>query len=304
MSTAPAPLAPALDAKEDARAKKRHRPRQMTQDELFPGARLLSLVLVWIVALICVAPLVYMVFLAFQSDAEVAGGSAVVFPQEWQWENIPRLFEAAPFDRFLFNSVLVAGLITLSHLTFAPLVGYVFAKFDFPGKTLFFIMILSTMMIPLFVRMIPLYVWFSRIGWLDTYQGLVMPFLMSAFSIFLMRQFISGVPDSLIEAARVDGANEFRIYRSIILPQTKPALTVLGLFTFVFQMNEFLWPLIATSSESMRTITIGLSIFRGESFTAWNLTAMGSLMLFLPVCLLFVLTQKHIVQGIAMTGIK
>lgn len=103
------------------------------------------------------------------------------------------------------------------------------------------------MMIPLFVRMIPLYVWFSQIGWLDTYQGLVMPFLMSAFSIFLMRQFIAGVPDSLIEAARVDGANELRIYRSIVLPQCKPALTVLGLFTFVFQMNEFLWPLIATA---------------------------------------------------------
>ena len=112
------------------------------------------------------------------------------------------------------------------------------------------------------------------------------------------------MPDSLIEAARVDGANELRIYPLDCSPAVQPALTVLGLFTFVFQMNEFLWPLIATSSLEMRTITIGLSIFKSESFTAWNLTAMGSLMLFIPVCLLFVLTQKHIVQGIAMTGIK
>lgn len=278
--------------------------KSIADEELFPGARLVSLIFIWIAAAIAVAPLLYMISLAFQSDAGVSGGSAVLIPAKWQWENIGRLFAAAPFGRFLFNSILVAGLITCSHIVFAPLVGYVFAKFDFPGKQVFFIAILSTMMIPLFVRMIPLYVWFSQIGWLDTYQGLVMPFLMSAFSIFLMRQFIAGVPDSLIEAARVDGAHELRIYRSIVLPQCKPALTVLGLFTFVFQMNEFLWPLIATSSLEMRTITIGLSIFKSESFTAWNLTAMGSLMLFIPVCLLFVLTQKHIVQGIAMTGIK
>ena len=274
------------------------------REELFPGARVLSLVLVTIAALIAIFPLVYMVSLAFQSDAEVAGGRAVILPEQWQWGNIGRLFEAAPFGRFFFNSVLVAALITLSHIVFAPIVAYAFAKFEFPGKRFFFILILSTMMIPFFVRMIPLYVFFSQIGWLDTYQGLVTPFLMSAFSIFLMRQFIAGVPDSLIEAARVDGANELRIYRSIVLPQTKPALTVLGLFTFVFQMNEFLWPLIATKSDEMRTITIGLSLFNRESFTLWNLTAMGSLMLFIPVCLLFVLTQKHIVQGIAMTGIK
>lgn len=278
--------------------------KPLKREELFPGARALSLVLITLAALVAVAPLLYMVSLALQSDAEVAGGRAVLWPEELQWGNIARLFEAAPFGRFLFNSVLVAGLITCSHLLFAPVVAYAFAKFSFPGKQVFFVLILSTMMIPFFVRMIPLYVWFSQIGWLDTYQGLVTPFLMSAFSIFLMRQFIAGVPDELIEAGRVDGAGELRIYRSIVLPQTKPALVVLGLFTFVFQMNEFLWPLIVTKSDAMRTITIGLSLFNRESFTLWNLTAMGSLMLFIPVCLLFVLTQKHIVQGIAMTGIK
>ncbi|BDA65749.1 carbohydrate ABC transporter permease [Actinomyces capricornis] len=278
--------------------------RGLKQEALFPGARAVSLIIIVLAALVAVAPLVYMVSLAFQSDAEVAGGRAVLWPEEIQWGNIARLFQAAPFGRFFLNSVLVAGLITCSHLLLAPVVAYAFAKFDFPGKNLMFILILSTMMIPFFVRMIPLYVWFSQIGWLDTYQGLVTPFLMSAFSIFLMRQFITGVPNELIEAGRVDGASELRIYRSIVLPQTKPALVVLGLFTFVFQMNEFLWPLIVTKSDAMRTIPIGLSLFNRESFTLWNLTAMGSLMLFIPVCLLFVLTQRHIVQGIAMTGIK
>lgn len=280
-------------------AQPRHR-----SEQLFPGARVVSLVLVWIAALIAIAPLVYMVSLAFQSNAEATGGKAVLIPSSWQWVNITRLFEAAPFGRFFLNSVLVAGLITLSHLIFAPLVGYAFAKFEFPGKNAVFVLILSTMMIPFFVRMIPLYAKFSQIGWLDTYQGLVTPFLMSAFSIFLMRQSMAGIPDSLVEAARVDGAGELRIYRSIVLPQNKPALTVLGLFTFVFQMNEFLWPLIATQSEAMRTLTIGLSSFNRESFTLWNLTAMGSLMLFVPVCALFVATQRYIVTGITMTGIK
>ena len=266
-------------------AQARHR-----SEQLFPGARVVSLVLVWIAALIAIAPLVYMVSLAFQSDAEATGGKAVLIPSSWQWVNITRLFEAAPFGRFFLNSVLVAGLITLSHLIFAPLVGYAFAKFEFPGKNAVFVLILSTMMIPFFVRMIPLYVKFSQIGWLDT--------------IFLMRQSMAGIPDSLVEAARVDGAGELRIYRSIVLPQNKPALTVLGLFTFVFQMNEFLWPLIATQSEAMRTLTIGLSSFNRESFTLWNLTAMGSLMLFVPVCALFVATQRYIVTGITMTGIK
>lgn len=279
-------------------------PAHHREDQLFPGSRIMSLALAWISALIAIAPLLYMISLAFQTDAEVTGGRAVLWPAHWQWRNISRLFEAAPFGRFFLNSILVAGLITLSHLLFAPLVAYAFAKFEFPGREILFILILSTMMIPFFVRMIPLYVKFSQIGWLDTYQGLVTPFLMSAFSIFLMRQFIAGVPDSLIEAGRVDGAGELRIYRSIVLPQTKPALTVLGLFTFVFQMNEFLWPLIAVQSESMRTIPIGLSAFNRESFTLWNLTAMGSLMLFVPVCVLFVATQRHIVAGITMTGIK
>jgi multiple sugar transport system permease protein len=274
------------------------------QDRMFPGAKILSYLVVVIFALACVIPLLYMISLAFQTDAEVQGGTAVLIPSDPQWANIGRVFDAAPFGRFLVNSLVVAGLITISHLVFDPMVGYVFAKFEFPGKQAIFVSILATMMIPFFVRMLPLYLLFSNLGWLDTYQGLVVPFLIDAFGIFLMRQYIMSVPNELAEAARMDGASEFKIYWQIILPQTKPALAVLALFSFVFQMNEFIWPLIATSTEAMRVITIALPLFNKESFTQWNLTAMASLLLFVPICALFLFTQKYLVQGIAMSGIK
>lgn len=159
-------------------------------------------------------------------------------------------------------------------------------------------------MVPFFVRMIPLYVLMANLGWLDTYQGLITPFLMDAFGIFLMRQFIQPIPDDLISAARIDGASELRIYRSVILPQTRPALAVLGLFTFVFQWNEFLWPLVATSTPEMRTIPVGLTLFNQEYFTLWHLTAVSSMILFVPTAVLFVLTQRYFVRGIALTGLK
>lgn len=276
----------------------------MRKESLFPGSRVVSYILVIAFALVCVTPLLYMISLALQSDMEVQGGTAVLIPQAPQWSNLQRVFDSAPFGRFLFNSIFVAAMITLSHLIFDPIAGYVFAKFDFPGKNIIFIAILMTMMIPFFVRMLPLYIMFSQLSWLNTYQGLITPFLMDAFGIFLCRQYLTSVPDELAEAARMDGASEFRIYWRIVLPQAKAALIVLGLFTFVFQMNEFLWPLLVSQTLDMRTMTIALPLFNKESFTQWNLTAMASLLLFIPICVIFVLAQKHIVKGIALTGLK
>ncbi|WP_367123300.1 carbohydrate ABC transporter permease [Streptomyces phytohabitans] len=251
-----------------------------------------------------VVPLLYMVALSLQTEGETLSGEAVLLPESPQWGNYATLFEEAPFADFIVNSLVVAGGITLAHLLFDPLVGYVFAKFDFPFRNTLFAAILATLMIPLFVRMIPLYVMMSDLGWLDSYQALVTPFLMDGFGIFLMRQFIQPVPDDLIDAGRVDGASEFAIYRRIVLPQTKPALAVLGLFTFTFQWNEFLWPLVATSSEDMRTIPVGLTLFNQEHFTLWHLTAAGSVLMFVPTALILVFSQRYFVRGIALTGLK
>lgn len=274
------------------------------RERLFPGDRIAAYVVLVALALVTVLPLLYMIVLALQSDGEVQSGDPVLWPSDPQWGNFTRLFEAAPFGRFFLNSFVMAGAITVSHLIFDPLVGYVFAKLDFPGKRIAFIAVLSTLMVPFFVRMLPIYSIFASLGWIDSYQGLIVPFLMDAYGIFLMRQFIRPLPDELIEAARVDGAGEFRIYLRVILPQCRPAMAVLGLFTFVFQWNEFLWPLIATSRTEMRTLPIGLTLFNQEYFTQWNLTAAGALILFIPTALFFVVTQKFLVEGIALSGLK
>ncbi|HEX6445603.1 MAG TPA: carbohydrate ABC transporter permease [Streptosporangiales bacterium] len=274
------------------------------RDRLFPGDRAVGYVFVLACCTVTVVPLLYMVSLSLQSDSDIFSGNPVLWPSVLHPDNFVTLFQRAPFARFFLNSVVMAGVITLSHLVFDPLVGYVFAKFDFPLKRTVFVVILATLMIPFFVRMIPVYVMFSQVDWLNSYQGLIVPFLMDAYGIFLMRQFIEPLPDELIDAARVDGASELRIYSRVILPQTKPALGVLALFTFVFQWNNFLWPLIVTSTTDMRTMPVGLTLFNQEYFTQWNLTAAGSVVLFVPTALLFFFTQRYLVRGIALTGLK
>lgn len=279
-------------------------PPHETRERLFPGDRIVAYGFVGIFCAATVLPLLYMLSLSLQSDSDIFAGNPVLWPSSLHFENFMLLFERAPFGRFLINSVIMAGAITLAHLIVNPIVGYAFAKFDFPFKRTLFIVILSTMMIPFFIRMIPLYVMFADIGWLDTYQGLITPFLVSAYGIFLMRQFIEPLPDDLIDAARVDGASEFGIFVRIILPQTKPALAVIGLFSFVFHWNEFIWPLIATSRTEMRTMPVGLTLFNEEYFTQWNLTAAGAVVMFVPTALLFFFSQRHFVRGIALTGLK
>lgn len=254
--------------------------------------------------LLTVFPFLYMVSLSLQTEAETFAGVPVIIPEVPQWRNYLEIWNLAPFGRFLFNSLFVATVITISHLIFDPLAGYVFAKYEFPLKHVIFLLILGTLMIPFFVRMIPLYVMMSDLGWLNSYQALIAPFLMSAYGIFLMRQFIKPIPTDLIDAGRIDGASELRIYRQIILPQCGPALAALGLFTFVFQINEFIWPLIITNTTDMRTMTIGLTLFNQEYFTQWQYTATGALILFVPSLILFIATQRWFVRGIVLSGLK
>jgi multiple sugar transport system permease protein len=253
---------------------------------------------------LAVFPFLYMVSLSLQSDADLFSGLPVLIPSELQFSNYVDIWQKAPFARFVLNSFIIAGGITVLHLIFDPLVGYVFAKMEFPGKKVLFIALLSTLMLPFFIRMIPLYILTAKLGWLNTYQGLIMPFAMSAYGIFLMRQFIIPIPNELIDAARMDGAGDIRIFVSIVLPLLRAPLAMLALLTFVFQFNEFLWPLVVVSTTDMRPITTGLTLFNQEFFTAWNLTATGGLILFLPSLLLFLFAQRYFVRSVMMTGIK
>lgn len=257
-----------------------------------------------VISVATILPLLYMVSLALQTDGETMSGDPVIVPESPQWGNFATLFERAPFGRFILNSLLVAGGITVAHLVFDPLAGYVFAKFRFRFRNVLFILMMATLAVPFFVRMLPLYEIFADLGWINTYHGLITPFLMSAFGIFLMRQFIQPLPDELIDAARVDGASELRIFVRIILPQVKPALAVLAVFTFVFQWNEFLWPLVATTTTEMRTIPVGLTLFSQEHFMIWNLTAAGGVLMFLPTVIAFLTSQRFFERSIASSGLK
>ncbi|MBN9389055.1 MAG: carbohydrate ABC transporter permease [Chloroflexi bacterium] len=276
----------------------------MFKESLFPGAKPLTYLILGILALLAIMPFIYMVLLSLQTEAETFAGDPVLIPSDPQFGNYLDIWQKAPFARFFLNSAIVAGVITLSHLFFDPLAGYVFAKFQFRFKNVFFLLILGTLMIPFFVRMIPLYSMMAGFGWLNTYQGLITPFLMSAYGIFLMRQFIQPLPFELIDAARIDGSSEFGIYARIILPQIKPALATLGLFTFVTHWDEFLWPLIVVNTTEMRTMTTGLTLFNQEYYNQWQYMAAGSTVLFIPILLLFLFTQRYFVEGIALTGLK
>lgn len=254
--------------------------------------------------LLAVFPFLYMISLSLQSDADIYSGVPIIIPETLQFSNYVDIWQRAPFARFILNSFIIAGGITALHLIFDPLIGYVFAKMNFPGKGVMFAGLLSTLMLPFFIRMIPLYILTAQMGMLNTYQGLIMPFAMSAYGIFLMRQFILPIPNDLIDAARIDGANDLVIYWRIVLPQIKPALATLALLTFVHQFNEFLWPLIVVSTTEMRPITTGLTLFNQEFFTQWNLTATGGVILFVPSFLLFLLTQRYFIRSVMMSGMK
>lgn len=268
-----------------------------------PGA-IASYAVMALAVLLAIFPFVYMVSLSLQSDADLMSGLPVLIPPVLQFSNYVDIWQKAPFARFVINSFIIAGGITALHLIFDPLVGYVFAKMDFPGKRLMFGAVLSTLMLPFFIRMIPLYVLTAKMGWINTYPGLIVPFAMSAYGIFLMRQFIQPIPDELIEAARIDGASDLRIFVSIVLPLIRPGLATLALLTFAFQFNEFLWPLVVVSTTEMRPITTGLTLFNQEFFTAWNLTSTGGVILFLPSFVLFLFTQRYFVRSVMLSGMK
>lgn len=254
--------------------------------------------------LLAMFPFLYMISLSLQSDADLFSGVPVLIPTSLQFTNYIDIWERAPFARFVLNSFIIAGGITALHLIFDPLVGYVFAKMEFPGKGPMFAGLLATLMLPFFIRMIPLYILTAEMGWLNTYQGLIMPFAMSAYGIFLMRQFILPIPGELIDAARMDGAGDLRIFFDIVLPAIRPALATLALLTFVFQFNEFLWPLVVVSTTEMRPITTGLTLFNQEFFTQWNLTATGGVILFLPSFLLFLFAQRYFIRSVMLSGMK
>ena len=258
--------------------------------------------LLFLGGVLMMVPFAYMLSTSLKQNAEVYELSLV--PRAPTLDNYRRLGAASGFPRWFLNSLAIAVATTLSVLFFDSLVGYTLAKFRFRGRRLVFLGILSTLMIPTEMLVLPWYVMSKNLGWLDTYWGIMFPGMMTGFGTFLMKQFFEGVPDELLEAARVDGLGEFRIWWRIAMPLVGPALSALAIFTFLGNWTAFLWPLISTTNRDLYTLPVGLASFSGEFQREWEMVMAGASVATLPMLLVFVVLQKYIVRGVMLAGIK
>jgi multiple sugar transport system permease protein len=267
------------------------------------GSFFLYIVLV-LVGIFMLLPLVWMTSAAFKPMSEIIQVPPTWFPRHFTFDNIRQVFIQLNFGRYYFNSILTTAIIVASVLLTSAMAGYGFAKFKFRGKNFAFMLILSSMMIPFQVKMIPMYQMAIGLKITDSYLGVVLPWLFDAMGIFLMTQFMSLIPTSILEAAWMDGAGELSIFFKIVMPQMGPPMAALTIFTFSWSWEEFLWPLIVTTSDKVRTLPVGLQFF-SEQYGAnvhWQMA--GSFLAIIPVLIIFFFMQKHFVESIAMTGVK
>lgn len=255
--------------------------------------------------LVMVGPFLWMLLSSFKTEGEVRLVPPTWWPQAPTLQNYRELFARLDFPTYFLNSVVVAALVTAGNLVFCSAMGYALAKLRFPGRGLLFSVVLGTVMVPGMVTFVPLFVLVSNLGLVNTYAGLVLPFLAGAFGVFFMRQFMLSIPDELIESARVDGAGELRIFTRIVLPLCGPALATLGILTFLASWNNFLWPLVVATTEDKYTLPVALALYSvGQNQTRYGLLLAGSVVVILPVLLVFTLLQRHFVRGVASTGLK
>jgi len=257
-------------------------------------------------SLIAALPFVWMVFGSFKTGREIRQVPPTFFPEQFTLDNYQTILsdKDLPLGLFYRNSAVIALANVAQVLFTSSLFGYIFAKFEFRGKRVLFWFILATIMLPSQVRMIPGYLILAGLGLLNNLAGMIVPAAVDAFGIFLFRQFALSIPNELIDAARVDGASEFRIYRSIVLQQLGPALATFGMLTFMFNWNAYLWPLIVLTEQDVRTLPIILTWYSNQHANQIHLTMAASVMVIAPVLLVFMLTQRWIVKGITLTGIK
>jgi len=251
-------------------------------------------------------PFLWMLSTSFKSATEIVKLPPTLIPENPTLQSYQTIFSdpRVPIARFYLNSIIVSVSVVAMVLFTSSLAGYVFAKYQFFGKNLFFTLLLASLMIPFQVMMIPLYLILVRLGITDSLLGLIVPGATSAFGVFLMRQFIENIPSELIDAARIDGASEFGIYSRIILPQMSAALATLGIFQFMGTWNDYLWPLIVITTTEKRTLPIMLTWYNSQHGARFDLTMAASVLVILPIVVVYFIFQRWIVRGIALTGFK
>lgn len=280
-------------------------PRTLAQRLLWVVQRTILYIGLCIGLLLFCIPLYYMVTTSVKAESEVFAIPIHWFPQQFNLANYPSAFDVAPFGKYFFNSFVVSLAIVSITLFFCAIAGYGLAKYQFPGRELIFLFILSTMMIPFQVIVIPLYVVVYNLGWTNSYAGLVIPGSVSAFGVFLMRQFALTLPDELLDAARIDGAGEFGIFWRIAVPMLRPALATLALLTFIGSWNDFLWPLLVVTKNDLFTLPVGMTVFTQPLRQPyWTYIMAVSTVATLPVVVIFIALQRYFVEGVVLSGMK
>jgi multiple sugar transport system permease protein len=254
---------------------------------------------------VMVTPFAWMVFSSFKDTSELRRYPTSWIPKEPTLENYRELFTRLDFPRYFFNSTVVAVAVTAANLLFCSMLGYALAKLDFPGKRVLFAVVLGTLMVPAFVTFMPLFVLVSNLELTNTHLGLILPVAADALGVFLMRQYMLGIPDELLDAARVDGAGEYRIFFRVVLPLCGPALATLAVLMFFSSWNSFLWPLVVATTEKMYTLPVALALFSiGQQESDVALQMAGAFVVLLPIVVLFFAMQRYVIRGIATSGLK
>jgi alpha-1,4-digalacturonate transport system permease protein len=253
---------------------------------------------------VILAPVIWFVLSSFKDPTELGARPPKLFPTEWAFSNYTEAFQMYSYMRYFTNSVIVTSVATVLTLVINSMAAYAFAKYNFRGRDGLFVMTLAMIMIPLQVILIPIYLVVSSLGLVNTYWGMIIPAAATPTGVFIIRQYMLTIPDELIEAARIDGAGEFRIFARIVLPLCRPALAVVAIFSILWRWNDFLWPLLIAQKEELYTLPVALALLNGQLVVPYNVVLAMSVMSIIPVLFMFVFMQRQIVQGIAQTGIK
>ena len=266
------------------------------------GKGLAAYLVLAVFAVIAVGPFLYLLSPSFRQSYELFSYPPEWIPHSFYTGNFGTILNETSYLRWGLNTLIFATSVTVITLAIDTLAGYAFARLRFPGRTLLFALVLSTLMIPTAVLIAPLYIIISHLpAWthsgVNTYPGMILPMVCSPLGVFMMRQFISTLPEALVEAARLDGASEWQIFRKIVLPLMKPAIVVLGIFTFMFQWVNFLWPLVITTTDDMKTLTVGIASLQGQFVTNWGVISAAAVMTMIPVVIIFLIFQRWFVQA-------
>jgi len=277
--------------------------RRFRRGEIMTGHPATQLLLA-LAAAVTLVPVIWTILSSLKSNDTIFAVPMRWLPDSLHWNNYAEAFEVAPFARYFLNSAIVAASVTATTVFFGAMAGYGFSKFRFPGRDLVFGLILVTFMIPFPVIMIPLFVLVRNFGWVNTYWGLIIPGALTGFAVFMMRQFIQAIPSELIDAARIDGAGELRIFLTMVLPLARPALATLGILTFLESWNNLLWPLIVIQSDEMETIPLGLTKFSTLYSSNYAQMLAMAVIASVPVLVVFIIGRRQIINSLMLSGIK